>query len=205
MRKPGRLVFVVVVLVLAAGTWSIISVLNHGFSARDQPTALEAFVARRLRHLAVPHDARGTLNPVPLTPEVLARTRAHFADHCASCHGNDGRGQTTLGRNLYPKTPDMTLAETQRLSDGELFYIIENGVRLTGMPAWGEAGPHDATESWELVRFVRHLPEITAQELVEMESLNPKSRRQLEEDEAIRKFLAGEADAPTAVGEEHKH
>jgi hypothetical protein len=99
----------------------------------------------------------------------------------------------------------MALADTQRLSDGEIFYIIENGVRLTGMPAWGEAGSHDATESWELVHFIRHLPKITAEELAEMEFLNPKSRKDLEDEEATRKFLAGEGDHPTVGGEGHKH
>ncbi len=44
-----------------------------------------------------------------------------------------------MGRNMYPPAPDMRLAETQQMTDGELFYIIQNGVRLTGMPAWGSA------------------------------------------------------------------
>jgi mono/diheme cytochrome c family protein len=205
MRKRVKLVFAVLALGLVLGVLGITSLLHHGFSARDQPTRVEAFVARRLRHLAAPRRARQTENPVPGAPEALARARAHFADHCASCHGNDGRGRTNLGQSLYPKAPDMTLADTQRLSDGEIFYIIENGVRLTGMPAWGEAGPHDATESWELVHFIRHLPKITAQELAEMESLNPKTRKEFEDEEAIRSFLAGEGDHPTVGEEGHKH
>ncbi len=205
MRRLVKVALVIVGLALIAGAWGVVSLLRHGFSARDQPTRVEALLARKLRHLAVPRDARQAQNPVPRTPEAMARARSHFADHCASCHGNDGRGRTALGQNLYPKAPDMTLADTQRLSDGEIFYIIENGVRLTGMPAWGERGPHDATESWELVHLIRHLPDITAQELAEMESLNPKSRRQFEEEEAIRKFLAGEGDAPAPGEQGHKH
>lgn len=205
MRKRTKVVFAVLGLGVVLGVLGIASLLRHGFSAHDQPTRVEAFVARRLRHLAVPRDARQAQNPVARTPEGLARARAHFADHCASCHGNDGRGRTKLGQSLYPKAPDMTLADTQGLSDGEIFYIIENGVRLTGMPAWGEAGPHDATESWELVHFIRDLPKITPEELAEMQSLNPKSRKELEEEEAIRKFLAGEGDHPTVGEEGHKH
>ena len=85
----------------------------------------------------------------------------HFADHCASCHGNDGRGKTEIGQNLYPKAPDMWGEETQKLSDGELFYIIKNGVRLTGMPAWGKDTPKDDRQSWHLVAFIRHVPWIT--------------------------------------------
>ncbi len=164
----------------------------RGLRARDEPSALEAAVARRLRTWAVPAALRGARNPVAASPEALSRARAHFADHCASCHGNDGRGRTDLGQSLYPKAPDMTLPATQGLSDGELFAIIENGVRLTGMPAWGQPGPEDDEETWELVHFVRHLPKLTAEELAEMESLNPRSPKQLEEEEAIRRFLAGE-------------
>ena len=52
------------------------------------------------------------------------------------CHGNDGKGKTTIGQNLYPKTPDMTLPATRNMTDGELYYTIQNGIRLTGMPFW---------------------------------------------------------------------
>ena len=200
--KAGLGLIGLATLVAAVG---LVTLVRHGVSARDQPTTVEAFVARSVRHLAVPRAARDARNPVGPTPEVLARARAHFADHCASCHGNDGRGKTKLGQGLYPKAPDMWLPETQSLSDGELFYIIENGIRLTGMPAWGEAGARDATESWELVDFIRHLPKVTSEELTEMESLNPKSRREFEEEERIRKFLAGEDVKPSAGSASHGH
>ena len=128
----------VVIVILIAGAVSYITA--HGFSAHDQPTMLEAAVARSIRHMGVPRSARARLDPVPDTPETLKAGMQHFADHCAVCHANDGSGDTEMGRNLYPKAPDMRTAATQQLSDGELFYIIENGVRLTGMPAWGGAG-----------------------------------------------------------------
>lgn len=167
-------------------------IYKTGISARDQPTVIEAVVARQMRRWAIPADVRGRKNPVPSSVEALARARAHFADHCASCHGNDGRGTTKLGQGLYPKAPDMTLPVTQTLSDGEIFAIIENGVRLTGMPAWGSPGPEDDGETWELVHFIRRLPRLTAEELREMEASNPVSRKELEEEENIRRFLAGE-------------
>jgi mono/diheme cytochrome c family protein len=189
-------------LLFGAVAWSIV---RRGVSARDEPTAVERIVARRLRHLAVPRAERDAVNPVPRTEQALASARAHFADHCASCHGNDGKGRTKMGQGLYPKAPDMTGAETQDLSDGELFFIIENGVRLTGMPAWGEQGPHDATETWELVHFIRHLPRLTADEIAEMEEQNPKSRAAFEEEERIRKFLAGEDAGASPVEGPHGH
>ena len=190
-------------MALAAAAVLVGLILVRGVSARDQPTFVEAFVARRLRSLAIPRATRARQNPVPPTPEVLSGARAHFADHCASCHGNDGKGETTLGRNMYPRAPDMTLPETQQLSDGELFAIIENGVRLTGMPAWGSPGPEDDAETWGLAHFIRHLPELTPEELDEMKELNPKTKKELEEVEAIRRFLGGEARPPEDGSHEH--
>ena len=190
-------------MALAAAAVLVGLILVRGVSARDQPTFVEAFVARRLRSLAIPRATRARQNPVPPTPEVLSGARAHFADHCASCHGNDGKGQTALGRNMYPKAPDMTLPETQRLSDGELFAIIENGVRFTGMPAWGSPGPEDDAETWELVHFIRHLPRITPEELDQMKGMNPKTKKELDEEEAIRHFLGGEAPLPETGSHEH--
>lgn len=98
----------------------------------------------------------------------------------------------------------MTAAATQELSDGELFWIIENGVKLTGMPAWGSGSPEDAGASWELVHFVRHLPEITKEELAEMERLNPVSRAELDEEIAKEAFLAGTGTTTEQV-REHQH
>ena len=76
---------------------------------------------------------------------VLVANQPLTADHCATCQANGGSGQTEIGQNLYPKAPDMRLPRTQNLRDGEIYYIINNGVRLTGMPAWGES--HQAEDS----------------------------------------------------------
>jgi len=191
-----------------AGLWWYVRV--HGFSARAEPAAFEEFVAERLRHLSVAAKDRDLKNPVPLNEETLADGRAHFADHCFICHGNDGRGETEIGKGLYPKAPNMRDHDTQELTDGEIFYIIKNGVRFTGMPAWGD--PESQTDdeaNWKLVHFIRHLPSITPQEIEEMERLNPKEQgheeMSAEDDE---KFLRGEDRAPAASSPSppsHKH
>jgi mono/diheme cytochrome c family protein len=145
------------------------------FSANAEPTRLESAVALRLRHLSIPAAARAKANPLPASAENLREGMEHFADHCAVCHGNSGAGDTQIGRGLYPKPPILRDARTQSLSDGELFSIIQNGVRFTGMPAFGGAsGDHGEEDSWRLVQFIRHLPKITDKELAEMEKLNPK-------------------------------
>jgi len=189
-------------VLILSGSASVWSILGRGFSAKDEPTAVEAFIARRVRSLATPRAERDTNNPVTKSPEVISEAMAHFADHCASCHANDGSGDTSLGKGLYPKPPDLRQAGTQDLSDGELFYIIHNGIRLTGMPAFGQGSPDQDMDSWKLVHFIRHLPSITSEELEKMKAMNPVSRHEMEEEEAIRKFLAGDDSQP--AGEGHK-
>ncbi len=186
--KVSLAVIAVVVLAMLVG---VASMLRRGFSAHDEPTAMERIAARAVRHWAVPSDLRQAKNPVPLTPETLAEARAHFADHCAVCHGNDGKGKSGMGNQMYPRTPDMTLAATQSLSDGEIFSIIENGVRLTGMPGFGSGTAESAQGSWSLVHFIRHLPKLTPEELAEMEKLNPKSPEEWEQMQKEKAFLEG--------------
>ena len=205
MRPVAKTALVLLALAVAGAAAAGFMLVGRGWSAREKPSAVEELLARAMRRLATASSVRAARNPVGPTPQALARARAHFADHCASCHGNDGRGQTTLGQNLYPKSPDMTAAPTQSLSDGELFSIIENGIRLTGMPAWGSPEPDDDTETWELVHLIRHLSKLTPEELAEMEEQNPRSRAQFEEEEAIRKFLAGEGDGPAAGPDTKSH
>jgi mono/diheme cytochrome c family protein len=161
-----------------------------GFSTRLPPSAIERWVARRARAAALPREARGRINPVPDSPEALAEARRHWADHCAVCHANNGSGNAEMGRRMYPPAPDMRLKETQKMTDGELFYIIQNGIRMSGMPAWG-GSDHDEQDSWRLVRFIRHLPQITLREEQEMEKLNPKSPEERKEEQEENEFLSG--------------
>lgn len=163
-----------------------------GISARASPGRLETTVARQLRRMAIPGDARRLQNPEAQTAETLRSGLEHFADHCAVCHGNDGSGQTEIGRGLYPRPPDLRAQATQSLSNGELFYIVEHGVRFTGMPAWSTGTREGEEASWHLVQFIRHLPKLTPAELEEMSALNPKRAEEWREEEEIRKFLSGE-------------
>jgi mono/diheme cytochrome c family protein len=173
-----------------------------GFSARAEPSTFEVTVARTARALALPAGAKQQINPIGNSNEVLDEAMAHWADHCAVCHGNDGSGQIGMGRQMYPPAPDMRKNQTQQLTDGELFYIIENGIRLSGMPAWGgtEAGVKD---SWKLVHFIRHLPHLSARDLAEMEKLNPKGPEDRELEQQEEQFLNGRNPPETSHHHEH--
>lgn len=179
-------------LIVAMAAGGVFVMGARGFSARERPSALERWVARRVRAMAAPADVRNRTNPVANSPEVLAQARAHWADHCAGCHANNGSGDTEMGKHMYPPAPDMRQDETQQMTDGDLFFIIQNGIRMTGMPGWGGAGGHDEEDSWKLVRFIRHLPQLSVEEEREMQSLNPKTPDDLKEEQEERDFLNGE-------------
>lgn len=168
------------------------TIANRGLGTRVAPSAVEESIALAMRGLATPRALRTVANPVESSPAVIDEGLAHFADHCASCHGNDGSGDTAIGRSFYPPSPDMRAARTQALSDGELFSIIEHGIRLTGMPAWGTGTPDGERGSWGLVHVIRRLPSLTADEVARMESMNPKSPQAFRDEEDARRFLAGE-------------
>ncbi len=189
---------------MVGGGVAAYTIASRGLSTRVPPSALEASIAMTMRKLATPSAARDAANPVEPAPEVLEEAIAHFADHCATCHANNGSGDTEMGRSFYPPAPDMRAARTQSLSDGELFSIIEQGIRLTGMPAWGDGTPEGERGSWGLVHFIRRLPSLTADEVAAMESMNPKSPQAFREEEDARRFLAG-VDAPGAPTPQPSH
>jgi mono/diheme cytochrome c family protein len=204
----NALVRAVAVLIVLGGVVAGLlaySVASRGLSTRTEPSRVEESLARAMRRLATPRAVRSMKNPVEPTTSVLQDARAHFADHCAVCHANNGSGDIAIGRSLYPRAPDMRAEATQALTDGELFSIIENGIRLTGMPAWSTGTPEGEHASWGLVHFVRRLPSLTEDDIQEMESVNPKSAGEWRADEEARRFLAGEEVEPSSPAPPHKH
>lgn len=155
-----------------AGAVVGIGMLRAGLSARPTPSGFEERVALALRAWAIPARYQTMTNPVTADETILRGAMEHWADHCATCHGNDGSGQTEIGRNMYPRPPDMRAARTQRMSHGQIYYVINQGIRLTGMPAWGKPGDDDR-ESWALVAFIRRLPSLTSDEVESMKAMNP--------------------------------
>jgi mono/diheme cytochrome c family protein len=189
-----------ILLLAGSAIFGWLTLLAQGFNTRVPPTAMESWLARRIRHLSVPASAKDLTNPVFNSQQVLAQARAHWADHCASCHANNGSGDIAMGRQMYPPAPDMRKPETQTLTDGELFYVIQNGIRLTGMPAWGSGSAQDTEDSWKLVRFIRHLPVMTTDEEQEMQGMNPRTPDELKEEQEEQNFLNG-----GNTNEQHHH
>jgi len=206
MKIPKPALWVLLLAVVAGAAYGVI-VIRRGFSARKEPSDMETTVARAVRHMAIPKIDREEENPWAevATPEVMKDAREHFADHCSQCHANDGSGNTEMGKNLYPRAPDMRLAATQQLTDGELYYIIRNGVPLTGMPAWGEPDTPQDDESWQLVLFIRHLPKLTAEEIKDMQHYNPVGEMEREDEKEHENAPNAGNPAGKSAPEHHHH
>jgi mono/diheme cytochrome c family protein len=207
MRAVLKAFALLVAIIAIGGVLAFIWIGSRGISARAQPGRVETAVARTMRSLAIPNSARDLKNPVAKSSDVIADGMAHYADHCAACHANDGSGETELGLGLYPKPPDMRRDATQSLTDGELFYIIENGVRLTGMPAWSTGTEEGRLATWHLVHFIRELPRLTPAQLDQMKGLNPRSPEEIRQELEDEKRPPGgsQATKPRPPRHVHKH
>jgi predicted CXXCH cytochrome family protein len=153
MRIPRAVAIAFLALIVAVALGAAVITLR-GFSATSAPSAFEAKVARSLRNFAIPGAESRKVNPVAGDSLALQQGREAFLARCATCHGVDGRGTTPIGANQYPRVPNLHSDLTQSLTDGEIHYIIENGVQLTGMPAMHSQTP---SESWKLVSYIRSL------------------------------------------------
>jgi mono/diheme cytochrome c family protein len=198
-----RALLVLILAVAVIGGVLAYTVVRRGLSAHDEPSRVEALLARTMRRLATPAAVRGQPNPVQASGAVLDEALEHYADHCATCHASDGSGDTAIGRGLYPRVPDMRGAGTQSLSDGELFSIIEHGIRLTGMPAWSTGTTEGERQSWALVHFIRRLPKLPAEEVDRIEQLTPRTAGEWREEEEARRFLSGEDVKTSPAPHEH--
>jgi mono/diheme cytochrome c family protein len=134
---------------------AMLGALLQGCAAGKPPSQEETSLANAAKDVTIPLEAGKMKNPLPETDEVVSQGQEVFLGSCAQCHGPDARGDTNIGRNMAPPAMDLTSAHVQHWSDAELFWIIQNGVRLTGMPAWKSS--ISADDTWKLARFIHNL------------------------------------------------
>ncbi|WP_263351432.1 cytochrome P460 family protein [Acidicapsa acidisoli] len=137
---------------------AMLGALLTGCTADKHPSQEESNLANAAKDVAIPLEAGKKNNPLPETGEVVSQGQEVFLGSCAQCHAPDGRGDTSLGHSMAPPAMDLTSAHVQHWSDAELFWIIQNGVRLTGMPAWRSSISENDT--WKLARFIHSLPRL---------------------------------------------
>jgi mono/diheme cytochrome c family protein len=183
MRFLRDAVITILLLAVVVGIFIFATVRRGALAADEEPGRFERSIAAQLVRLSIPPEADRQSNPFGGTADAWQTARDHYQDHCAICHGRDGRGGTEIGKNMYPRVPDLSHAEVQNRSDGALFYIIQNGIRWTGMPAWKQE--HSPDETWQLVAFLRKIPTLTDADLpneqtsaTSGESRSPRTERE---------------------------
>ena len=127
-----------------------------GCSANKKPSKLETALANAAKDIVVPLEAKNLKNPFPATDANIQAGKQIYLQQCALCHAPDGRAETKLGLAMYPPAMDLNSPHVQRWSDAELLWITQNGVRLTGMPAWKTIVSEEDT--WKVVDFIHALP-----------------------------------------------
>jgi hypothetical protein len=138
--------------------------IRRGFSARSEPSSIEKVLARPLRNLAIPSGSRHKKNPWSTTPGALNEAREHFMAHCAICHGNDGRGQTQLGRSLYPRCLTCCPHKHRTSRMAKFITSSQTEFKLTGMPGWSTPHQEMEDDSWKFVLFIRDLRPLMVRE-----------------------------------------
>lgn len=177
MRKTIITVIVTVVVILTSVVGgSCIYLRGRGLSAREEPPWIEKVIAQNARKIATPASAKSMKNPrQEQSTEMIVEADERFVASCGMCHGIDGHANTKIAKNLYPKVPALSSTSTQQLGDGELYYIISNGIRLSGMPAW--ESEHKPEAIWDLVALIRRLPKLSAEESQYLQKVAREPRR----------------------------
>jgi mono/diheme cytochrome c family protein len=139
-------------LVIAA-----VGITQFPLSALPEPRRWETALATRAKHYLVHRSSGEGIPPTPADSQASTKEGERlFGTECGACHGNSGHNPTDAGRWMYPRAADLTSRDAQSYSDRELFWIIKNGIRLSGMPAFGKVEPDE--HIWDLVFYVRALP-----------------------------------------------
>jgi len=125
-------------------------------------TIRERSVEARARDIIVPNDLKD--------PNRIPRGAGQYADMCSECHLAPGVKRTEISQGLYPRAPE--LRRTTTLTPEEQFWVVKHGIKMTGMPAWGVT--HDDDLLWDVVAFVRKLPELSPEQYETLVKNAPK-------------------------------
>ena len=150
------------VLLVGIGAATVVATGSFNTAATAPPGSLEKKIAGFALDRSVEKRAPEKKNPFPSSPEVWREALPHYRENCLVCHGAPGVDAGEIGSGLNPAPPDLTLPKVQERTDGQLFWLTAQGIRMTGMPAF--APTHSEEELWKIVAFLRHLPELTDEE-----------------------------------------
>jgi mono/diheme cytochrome c family protein len=173
--------WILLALILFTGPFVV---LFSGCTAAKKPSKVETSLANAAKDVVIPIEAEAHKNPVPRNHQVIKEGQQLYLGSCALCHGPDGHGETSLGRGMYPPAMDLTSPHVQHWSDAQLFWIIQNGVRLTGMPSWKSSITE--TDTWKLALFIHELPRLDALVSARAVGTRPEAKTAKPQEELIR-------------------
>ena len=151
--QPRILWTIVVLAVVLIG----IALMRFNLTALHEPSPVETRLANLSKRVFIYRASRRGIPPRPQdTKASIERGSTHYGLDCGVCHADDGRAQRPPGQWMYPRASDLTSEQVQSYSDQELYWIIQNGIRFTGMPAFGDV--ETPVHVWDLVNYVRTLP-----------------------------------------------
>jgi thiosulfate dehydrogenase len=140
--------------VLLAGSYVVVNKGLVDFSADQQPLAIESKVAMAAVDASTDRHAPELSNPLQPTEDNLVAGAKLYLNHCAGCHGVPSNPDSAFARSFYPPVPGF-FQDAPDMSENQNFYIIQHGIRWTGMPAW--KGTFDDTQIWQTVTFMSHI------------------------------------------------
>jgi mono/diheme cytochrome c family protein len=151
-----RWMLVVLIALVVAAAAVIAGFTQVRLDALQEPGYLETVFATQAKHLLVRWSSRKGIPPAPANLQAsIEEGNKLYATDCSMCHGSDGHTPTDTGRWMYPRASDLASRDLQQYSDRELFWIVKNGIRLSGMPAFAKVESDD--HIWNLVHYVRTL------------------------------------------------
>jgi len=149
-----RWILVVLIALVLAVVAVIVGLTQIRLDALQEPGHLETFLATQVKHLLVHRSSREGIPPAPTNlQQSIDEGDKLYATDCSMCHGPDGHTPTDSGRWMYPRASDLTSPAVQHYSNGELFWIVKNGIRLSGMPAFGRVESDE--HIWNLLHYLR--------------------------------------------------
>jgi len=158
--------FIVAILGLGAGLALIYSgVINVG--ATNRHSALVDWVLSTASDNSIHYHAKGIAAPSVEGQEMVLKGFRHYREMCVACHLAPGIKSSEISKGLMPLPPKLQEA-AEEWTPAELFWVIKNGIKMTGMPAWGPT--HSDEKLWEIVAFVKQLPKMTPDQYKAMEA-----------------------------------
>ena len=157
--KKGILIGIAATLLAGlAGAYMFISLGLMPANADGKPLALETWAAQKSLHAAIDREAPDGLGPLPADKDNMLAGAALYKANCLVCHGGPDGKPSKISRGLYQRPPLFAHAGVDDDNDGEIYWIIKHGIRLTGMPAFGPTLTED--ELWQATLFLKHLPHL---------------------------------------------